>query len=62
MSRRVRTVLRQGSFSGRVVNAWSGLSRKVVAVSGVDKVKWELDRFLDTLETDRYGDISKTCW
>ena len=27
---RVRTVLRQGSFSWRVVNAWNGLPGKVV--------------------------------
>jgi len=34
---RVRTVLRQMSFSRRVVNAWNGLPGKVVAVEGVYK-------------------------
>ena len=46
---RVRTVLRQGSFSRRVVNAWNGLPGKVVTVEGVDKFKWDLDRYLDDM-------------
>ena len=48
----VRTVLRQGSFVWRVVSTWNSLSGKVVAVEGVDKCKWDLDRYLFALEIE----------
>ena len=38
---KVRTVLRQRSFSQRAVNAWNGLAEKVVAVEGLDEFKWD---------------------
>ena len=38
---RVRTILRYGSFTQRVVKAWNGLPGKVVAAERVDKFKLE---------------------
>ena len=35
--RRVKMVVRQGSFTQRVVNAWNGLPGKVLAAETVDK-------------------------
>ena len=37
-------VVRRGTFTQRVVNAWNGLPEKVVAAETVDKFKLELDR------------------
>ena len=37
--RRVKTIVKQGTFTQRVVNAWNGLSGKVVAAETVDKFK-----------------------
>ena len=42
--RRVKTVVKQGTFTQRVVNAWNGLPGKVVAAETVHKFKLELDR------------------
>ena len=39
--RRVKTVVRQGTFTQRVVNAWNGLPGEVVAAEKVDKFKLE---------------------
>ena len=39
---RVRTVLRQGSFSWRVVNSWNDLPGKIVTVEGVDRFNLEI--------------------
>ena len=58
--RRVKTVVRQGTFTQRVVNAWNGLPRKVVAAEKVDKFKLELDRYLEVMEMEGYGDVDKT--
>ena len=44
--RRVKTVVRQGTFTQRVVNAWNDLPGKVVAAEKVVKFKLELDRYL----------------
>ena len=44
--RRVKTVVRSGTFTQRVVNAWNGLPGKVVAAETGDKFKLELDRYL----------------
>ena len=44
-------------LSVRVVNARNGLLGKVVVVVGMDKFKWDLNRYLDALEIERYGDI-----
>ena len=54
---KVWTVLRQGFFSWRVVNAWNGLPRKVVVALGVNKLKWDLDSYLDVLEVVGCVDI-----
>ena len=37
--RRVNTVVRQGTFTQRVVNTWNGFRGKVVAAETVDKFK-----------------------
>ena len=57
---RVRTVLRLGSFTRRVVNAWNGLLRWVMAVGEVKGFILELDRHLDAMEIEKYGDIGRT--
>ena len=48
--RRVKTVVRQGTFTQKVVNAWNGLPGKVVAAEKVDKFKLEFDRYLEVME------------
>ncbi len=58
--RRVKTVVRQGTFTQRVVNAWNGLPGKVVAAEIVDKFKLELDRYLEVMEIVGYGDVDRT--
>ena len=60
VKRRVKTVVREGTFTQRVVNAWNGLPGKVVAAKKVDKFKFELDRYLEVLEIEGYGDVEKT--
>ena len=56
--RRVKMVVRQGTFTQGVVNAWNGLPAKVVAAETVDKFKLELYRYLEVLEIRGiYG-----CW
>ena len=55
--RRVKMVVRQGTFTQRVVNAWNGLPGKVVAAETVVKVKLELDRYLEVMEIEGYGDV-----
>ena len=59
-NRRVKTVARQGSFSQRLVNAWNGLPGKVVAAETVDKIKLELDRYLEVMEIEGYRDVGST--
>ena len=54
--RRVKTVVRQGTFTQRVVNAWNGLPGKVVAAEIVDKFKLESYRYLEVMETEEYVD------
>ena len=39
--RRVKTVVRQGTLTRKVVNAWNGLPAEVVAAETVDKFKLE---------------------
>ena len=46
-------VVRQGTFTQRVVNAWNGLPGKVVAAETVDKFKLELDGYLEVMERER---------
>ena len=58
--RRVKTVVREGTFTQRVVNAWNGLPGKVVAAETVDKFKLELDRYLVVMEIEGYGDVDRT--
>ena len=50
--RRVKTVVRQRSYTQRVVNAWNGLPGNVVAAKVGDKFKLELDRYLEVLEIE----------
>ena len=58
--RRVKMVVRQGTFIRRVVNAWNGLPGKVVAAETVDKFKLELDRCLEVIEMEGCEDADKT--
>ena len=58
--RRVKMVVRQGSFTQRVVNAWIGLPGKVVEAETVDKFKLELDRYLEVMEMEGYRDVGRT--
>ena len=58
--RRVKTVVRQGSFTQRVVNAWNGFPGKVVTAEKVDKFKLGLDRYLEVMEIEGYGDVDRT--
>ncbi len=58
--RRVKTVVRQGTFTQRVVNAWNGLPGKVVAAETVNKFKLELDRYLKVMEIEGYRDVGRT--
>ena len=53
-------VVRQGTFTQRGVNAWNGLPGKVVAAETGDKFKLELDRYLEVLEMEVYGDVENT--
>ena len=57
--RRVKMVARQGTFTQRVVNAWNGLPGKVVSAEKVDKFKLELDRYLECMEIEEYGDVDR---
>ena len=58
--RRVKMVVRQGPFTQRVINAWNGLPGKVVAAEKGDKFKLELDRYLEVMGLEGYGDADKT--
>ena len=58
--RRVKTVVREGTFTQRVVNAWNGLPGKVVAAETVDKFKLELDKYLEVMEIEGYEDVDRT--
>ena len=58
--RRVKTVVRQGTFTQRVVNAWNGLPGKVVAAETVDNFKLEFGRYLEVMEIEGYRDVDKT--
>ena len=53
--RSVKTVVRQGTFTQRVVNVWNSLPGKVVAAEKVEKFKLELDRYLELMEIE--GDV-----
>ena len=58
--RRVKMVVREGTFTQRVVNTWNGLPGKVVAAETGDKYKLELDRYLEVMEIEGFGDVDKT--
>ena len=51
--RRVKTVVRQGTFTQRAVNVWNGLPGRVVAAETGDTFQLELDRYLEVVEIDR---------
>ena len=59
--RTVKTVVRQGGHLFRVVDAWNGLPGKVVAAEGLDKFTLELNRYLEVIEIEGYGDVDRTC-
>ena len=61
MKSRIKMIVRQRSFTQRVVNAWNGFPLKVVAAETVDRFKLELDGYFDTLEIEGYSDIGRTC-
>ena len=50
-------VVRQGTFTQRVVNVWNDLPGKVVAVETVDKFKLVLDRYLEVMEIEEERDV-----
>ena len=52
---------RQETITQKVVNARNGLPGKVVAAEKVDKFKLELDRYLEVMDIEGYGDVDKTC-
>ena len=60
--RRVKTGVRQGTFTQRVVNAWNGLLGKVVPAETVNKFELERDRYLEVMEIKEYGDVDRTFW
>ena len=60
VKRRVKTIVRQGTFTQRVVNAWNVLPGKVVAAEAVDKFKLEFDRYLEVMEMEWYKDVDRT--
>ena len=60
--RRVKTVVRQGTFTQRAVNAWNGLPGRVVAAETVDKFKLELYRYLEVVEIEGCWDGGRTFW
>ena len=60
--RRIKTRVRPGTFTQRVINAWNGLPGKVVAAETVDKFKLKLDRYLEVLEIKGYRDVNRTFW
>ena len=56
-SLRVKSVVRQGSFTQRVVNAWNSLPGKVVAAEKADRLKLEFVRYLEALGIKGYRGI-----
>ena len=62
LKKRVKTVVMQGTFTQRVVNAWNGLPGQVVAAETVDKFKSELDRYLEVMEIEGCRDVDRTFW
>ena len=58
--RRVKMVARQGTFTQRVVNAWNDLPGKGVAAETINKLKLELDRYLEVMQIEGYGDVDRT--
>ena len=56
-NRRVKMVVRQVSFTQRGVNAWNGLPGKIMAAETEDRFKLELDRYLEVMEIEGYGDV-----
>ena len=59
-NKRVKMVVRQGTFTQRGVNAWNGLPGKVVAAETGDKFKLELDWYLEVMEIEVFRDVEKT--
>ena len=53
-------VVRQGTFTQRVVYARNGLPGKVVAAETGDKFKLESDRYLEVLEIEVFRDVENT--
>ena len=53
-------VVRQGTFTQRIVNACNGLPGKVVAAEKVNKFELEVDRYLEVMEIEGYRDVGRT--
>ena len=53
-------VVRQGTWTQRVVNACNGLPGKVVAAETLYKFKLELHRYLEVMEIEGYRDVGRT--
>ena len=58
--KRVKTVVRQGTFTQRVVHAWNGFPGKVVATETADNSTLELDRYPEVMEIEGSGDVGRT--
>ena len=56
----MKVLERQGTFTQSVVNAWNGLPGKVVAAETVDKLKLELDRYLEAMKLEGYQNVGRT--
>ena len=62
VKRRVKTVVRHGTFTQRAVNVWNGLPGRVVAAETGDKFKFELYRYLVVVEIEGCRDVGRTFW
>ena len=55
-------VVRQGSFTQSVINAWNGLPRKVVEAEAVDRFKFELNEYREASVIEGHMNIGRNGW